>query len=453
MRYFLYFCRLLVGSLFIVSGLIKANDPLGFSFKLEEYFAEDALNLTFWAPYSLWLGILACTAEIVLGFAVLFGGRMKLATANLVALTLFFGWLTAFTGHCNDMHDRGTPLMYATVVDGKEVMQEKHCVTDCGCFGDAMKGSLGRSLTPWESFTKDLVLFIFIVPITIAAWRKPGLKWNTDADDRVLLTGGLVFVGFFSWVFTWWGPLWFTGIGFATYLFMKRRITGVKAEWLMAIVAAVLSLGFIWWCIEHLPVRDYRPYAVGKNLLEQKSMGRAPTNDIFLVYKNRITGEEKEFTDKNHPWQDTVNWAYVDRRLVETDPGIPSLIQDFILTDQDGQDVTQGILEEPGPVLLFVSRNVKEARTDCIAAINALADSSSKAGWYFYGVTSNGYPDVQEFKHKHQTPFDYLTCDEITLKTVNRSNPGLMLLKHGVVLGQWHCNDVPSFAEVKDLVR
>lgn len=452
MRYLLLFSRILVGSLFIVSGLIKANDPIGFSFKLEEYFAADALGMPFWSPYALALAILACTAEVVLGFAVLFGGRMKLATASLVLLTVFFGWLTAFTGRCNDRQLTDHPMTYTVVVDGKEEVREKHCVTDCGCFGDAMKGSIGRSLTPWESFTKDLVLFIFIVPITIAAWRKPGIKWNTDADDRALLLGGFLFVAFFSWVFTWWGPLWFTGIGFALYLLIKRRVAGVKAEWITAIVSTALTLGFIYWCVQHLPVRDYRPYAVGKDLLAQKTDMRPPVNNIFLVYKNSVTGEQKEFTDKDYPWQDST-WVYVDRRIETVDPGVPSLISDFNLTDKDGVDVTMGLLEEPGVVLLLISRDLKEAETHCMPAIVALADAANKNGWYFYGATNSAYEEVETFRHEHQTPFDFLTCDETTLKTVNRSNPGLMMLQGGKVIGQWHCNDVPTFEEAKALVK
>ncbi|MCB0789483.1 MAG: DoxX family membrane protein, partial [Flavobacteriales bacterium] len=144
MRILIIISRVLVGSLFIVSGLIKANDPLGFGYKLEEYFAESALNLPGLMPFALGLGILACLAEVVLGFAVLFGGRMKLATWALLLLTLFFGWLTAYTATCDP---NGT---YTVMVDGAEVTRGVTCVTDCGCFGDAMKGSVGRSLTPWE---------------------------------------------------------------------------------------------------------------------------------------------------------------------------------------------------------------------------------------------------------------------------------------------------------------
>ncbi|MFN9323920.1 MAG: MauE/DoxX family redox-associated membrane protein, partial [Flavobacteriales bacterium] len=210
MRALLLFSRIFVGSLFIVSGLIKANDPLGFSYKLEEYFAESALGLTGLEPYALTLAVLACLGEIVLGFALLFGGRMKLATVSLLVLTLFFGWLTAFTARCNDRQAAGNPMTFTISVNGVEQTQDMTCVTDCGCFGDAMKGSVGRSLTPWESFTKDAVLFVFLLPILFAAWRGNGIGWNTAAEDKVLLPGGLLFVAAWSWVFTWWGPVLFT---------------------------------------------------------------------------------------------------------------------------------------------------------------------------------------------------------------------------------------------------
>ena len=129
MRYVLYICRILVGSLFIVSGLIKANDTLGFSYKLKEYFEPDVLGwlLGFMEPVALPLAMFVCVGEIVLGVAVVLGGRMKLSAWFLLALILFFTWLT----------------FYSAFFDK---------VTDCGCFGDAIK------LTPWQSFSKDVVL-------------------------------------------------------------------------------------------------------------------------------------------------------------------------------------------------------------------------------------------------------------------------------------------------------
>ncbi len=293
MRYFLYFCRILVGATFIVSGLVKANDPLGFSYKLEEYFAESALNLTFLEPFSLALAILACLAEVVLGFAVLVGGRMKLATWALLVLTLFFGWLTAYTATCDPQGK------YESIEAGMKVMRDVTCVTDCGCFGDAMKGSLGRSLTPWESFTKDLILLVFVLPIFfVSVLRRPGITFNSALDDKVLLPGGLLLVALWSWVFGWSFFLWFTLVGLAGYLIIKRVMQGVKAEWITALWITLLTFGFIWYCWQHLPMKDYRAYAVGKSISEQQKMGRPPVQNIFVTYKNKVTGESKEFDSK-----------------------------------------------------------------------------------------------------------------------------------------------------------
>ena len=122
-----YISRLVVGSLFIVSGLIKANDPVGFSYKLKDYFAPDVLNLEFLVPIVLPMAVLICAIEIVLGVAALFGSKMKLVSWMLLLMIVFFTFLTFYSAYF-----------------------EK--VTDCGCFGDALK------LTPWESFTKDLIL-------------------------------------------------------------------------------------------------------------------------------------------------------------------------------------------------------------------------------------------------------------------------------------------------------
>lgn len=441
MRILLLVSRLIVGPLFIVSGLIKANDPLGFSYKLEEYFAESALNLPFLEPFALTLAVLACLAEIVLGFAVLFGGRMKLATASLMVLTIFFGWLTLYTATCDPA---GT---YTVMVDGQEVTRGVTCVTDCGCFGDAMKGSVGRSLTPWESFYKDLFLFIFIVPLFLASFFGGGIRWNTTAEDLVLLPFGLAMVALWSWIFTWYGPVWFTLVGFLGYLVIKRVMQGPKAEWTTAGWAAVMTLVFAWWCVAHLPVRDYRPYAIGKSIAEQKVMGKPPVQQIFMLYKHLPTGEVKEF-DANgaYPWDDP-DYEYVDRRIVEVEPGIESPVQDFLLTDIDGYDITEDALAVEEPLLLITTYDVTRSATANLDAIRSLAEQAFANGWYVYGVSANTFDQTDAFRHEHQLAFDYLQCDEKTIKTAVRANPGVLLLKQGVVMGKWHGNDTPSFEE------
>ena len=441
MRILLLLSRLIVGPLFIVSGLIKANDPLGFSYKLEEYFAESALNLPFLEPFALTLAVLACLAEIVLGFAVLFGGRMKLATSSLIILTLFFGWLTAYTATC-DLS--GT---YTVLVDGQQLTRSVTCVTDCGCFGDAMKGSVGRSLTPWESFSKDAILFVFILPLFIASFRKPGIRWNSTADDLVLLPFGLAFVAVWSWIFTWWGPVWFTLVGFAGYLIIKRILQGPKAEWAAAGWASLITLVFAWWCVAHLPVRDYRPFAIGKNIAAQKLEAKPPVQQIFMLYKHIPSGEVKEFdASAAYPWDDA-DYEYVDRRIVELEPGIESQVQDFLLTDIDGNDITADVLAEPTPVLLVATYNVEKTPTANLAAIRTLAEAAFANGWYVYGISASPFSATDAFRHEHQLPFDYLQCDEKTIKTAIRANPGIILLKEGTIMAHWHANDTPSFEE------
>lgn len=438
MRTFLLICRLIVGPLFIVSGLIKANDPLGFSYKLEEYFAESALNLPFLEPFALTLAVLACLAEIVLGFAVIVGGRMKLATASLMVLTIFFGWLTAYTATCDP---NGT---YTVLVNGVEETRSVTCVTDCGCFGDAMKGSVGRSLTPWESFAKDAILFVFILPLFIVAFRKPGIHWNTAADDKVLLPLGVVLVAIWSWVFTWSGPVWFTIIGMAGYLVAKRRWASPLSEWITAGWVGVLTLAFCWWCVAHLPVRDYRPYAVGKSIAEQKLMGKPPVQQVFLRYKDTRTGEIQEF-DANgaYPWDDP-HFEFVDQRVKVIEEGITSPVQDFLLTDTDGNEITADVLAETEPVMLVMMYDVTRTAAGPLKEVAALADAAQREGWYVYGVSASPFTAIDELRHEHQLAFDFLQCDEKTIKTVVRANPGIILLREGRVVGKWHANDTPT---------
>ena len=455
MRYFLILCRILVGATFIVSGLVKANDPLGFSYKLEEYFAESALNWPGLEPWSLALAMLACLGEVVLGFAILVGGRMRLATTATLVLTLFFGWLTAYTDNCNQRQKDGEKMTYTVVVNGKEEVRDKTCVTDCGCFGDAMKGSLGRSLTPRESFYKDLILFVFLLPVFIVSWRKPGIAFNSADDDKPLLVGGLLLVALWSWVFGWSFFLTFTLVGILGYLLIKRLVSGVKAEWLTAGWVTVLTVLFMWYCLEHLPMKDYRPFAVGKSIPEGMAVPEGEKPDVYetvLTYKNMKTGEVKDFNSKDYPWQDsTWVWQATENKLIQE--GYHPPIHDFVLTDVDGVDVTEGIMTEANPVVLIISKDITEAATHCQPNINALAAEAFKDGWYVYGVTASGYEQIEEFRHTHQNAFDYLRCDGTVLKTIIRSNPGILLLQQGVVRGQWHCNDTPSIEEAKKALK
>ena len=444
MKFLNYFSRVFVGSLFIVSGLIKANDPLGFSYKLGEYFAESALNLPFLEPYALLLGVLACLAEIVLGFAVIFGGKMPLATWSLLGLTLFFGWLTFYTATCDP---QGT---YTIIENGEKITRTVTCVTDCGCFGDALKGSLGRSLTPWESFSKDMVLLVFIIPLF---WNRNKIKVNDFSHDVILFPFSFLSVLFFSWVFSWYFPVVFFSIGYGLFLIIRKTTETVKTEWFTAIAMSLISCIFIYYCYTYLPIRDYRPFAMGKSIPEQIHLPEGAEPDQYetiLTYKNSISGEIKDFTATNYPWEDsTWVWQNTENKLIKK--GYEPPIHDFNLIASDGSEYTEDLLNEEF-VFLLIAYDINKSNKKVQAKINTFAEAANNAGIYFYGVSASLYEDVEKFRHENQSMFEYLSCDETTLKTIIRSNPGLILLKKGVVSGKWHYNNFPEFENVKEKI-
>jgi hypothetical protein len=175
--------------------------------------------------------------------------------------------------------------------------------------------------------------------------------------------------------------------------------------------------------------------------------------DVYLSYKNMKTGEVKEFDSKGtYPWDDST-WTYVDRRIEVHTRGYDSPVKDFVLTDGDGNDITADLLSETEPVLLVVANTISQTRTGSQPAINALVADAQKNGWYVYGLTSSGYNEVEDFRHAHDNMYDYLTCDDVTLKTMIRSNPGIVLMQHGTVRGKWSSSDVPTFAQAEGKLK
>ncbi|MDA0972217.1 MAG: DoxX family membrane protein [Bacteroidetes bacterium] len=448
MRALIYFSRIFVGGLFIVSGIIKANDPLGFSYKLQEYFAESALNLPFLEPYALALAILACLAEIVLGFAVIFGAKMPLATWSLLLLTVFFGWLTFYTATCDES------ATYTILVDG--IMEERPvtCVTDCGCFGDAMKGSLGRSLTPWESFYKDLILFIFIVPLF---FKRNSIALNSSSQDAPLLGGALVIISLLSWVFGWGFPIVFAFIGFLGYLLMKRLRE--KPSWAVAGYITLMSLVFVYYGVEHLPMKDYRPYAVGKSIPEQMKSAEelgleAPVYIYNYSLENETTGERVTVTSKEYlddKWWEKKEWK--QDKEATTGPfkisdGYEPTIPDFSVLDMEGSEINYEIFESEVPVLLVITYDVERASNN-MDKISKLAAEAQAQGWNVYGMTSSLESAIDEFRHTYQLAFPYTYGDEKVLKTVVRSNPGVVLINQGTIMAKYSANDIPMFQDLQ----
>ena len=443
-----YVSRVVVGSIFVVSGLIKANDTLGFSYKLEEYFDEQALG-SFWALFHDWalpMAILVTVVEVVLGLAVLFGAKARLVNITLLLMTVFFGWLTWYTATCNDAQ---------TAALNAGASFDRICVTDCGCFGDALRGSVGRSLTPWESFYKDLTLFFFVIVLVVESGR---IRLNNLREDGGIFAASIVVVVLFGgWLFGWWFPLVFTLICMAAYVVMKQALKTEHKEWLMGAVMIAFALGFAMYTYRNLPVKDYRPYAVGKNLPEQmksaEELGLKPTvyANVYTL-KHKQTGETRtalstEYLEKKM-WDEWDVQSASDESIV-VQRGYEAPIPVFNVMDEDGFDIGDEIIQREGFSFLLIAYQLEGSNAKVQKTINDFAEQAEEDGIPFFGITSSGETKVNDFRHEHQTPFPYYNADEIFLKTIIRSNPGLVLMKDGTILGKWHHNNFPDYRDIK----
>lgn len=307
--------RIFVGAMFIFSGFVKLVDPIGSQYKFEEYFGESVLNLEFLIPYALPFSIVLIMAEIMLGVMLLLGYKSKFTVWSLLGLTSIFLFLTWYSAYYNK-------------------------VTDCGCFGDAIK------LTPWETFWKNVLLIGLIILLLL---RVKDIK--EVLSNR--LTVGLTLV-------------------------------------------CLMSFSYItFYVLDHLPIIDFRAYAVGKNI-----------------------PEGMEFPE---------------------DPNELPPIHDFVLEDTQNDLAPQILAMDK--VMLIIVYNMSKSDKEGFAAIKVVADKAIAQGYNVYGVSASFEDDLIVVQNQYDLPFDFLFCDETTLKTMIRSNPGIMTLEKGTVTGKWNWND------------
>ena len=271
-------------------------------------------------------------------------------------------------------------------------------VSDCGCFGDAM------ILTNWQTFWKNIILLLLALMIFV--YRKE-------------YKSSLPLMGQFSFL----------------------TLAG----------AGMLCLSI--YCYRHLPVLDFRPYAVGKNITESMRLpeGAEPDQyEVTLKYKNKQTGEIRSFTEENYPWQDTLNWEYESssERLVKK--GYITPIHDLVIEHPTLGNITEEILEDDNYTILAVAYNLNQSDTQYQPAINRLAEYAREKGIRFYGLTSSSERDIEAYKKRNHVPYEFCTADEIQLKTMIRSNPGVIILREGTILDKWAGKDVPDVKELQD---
>ena len=270
-------------------------------------------------------------------------------------------------------------------------------VSDCGCFGDAMV------LTNWQTFWKNIILLLLTIMVFV---------YRREYKSSLPLMGQFSFLA----------------------------LAG----------AGMLCLSI--YCYRHLPVLDFRPYAVGKNITEEMRLPEgAETNQykVTLKYRNKQTGKIQSFTEENYPWQDTLNWEYESSSEQLVKKGYITPIHDLVIEHPTFGNITDEILEDNNHTLLAVAYDLNQSDTQCQPVINRLAEYAREKGFRFYGLTSSTEQDIEAYKKRYHVPYEFCTADEIQLKTMIRSNPGVIVLREGTILGKWAGKDVPGMKELQ----
>ncbi|OAB76208.1 BT_3928 family protein [Cochleicola gelatinilyticus] len=350
--------QIFVAILFLISGFIKLNDPVGFSFKLKDYFAADVLNLEFLVPYALLIAIFVVIFEVLLGIMLLIGYARKFTTWSLLLMILFFTFLTFYSAYFNK-------------------------VTDCGCFGDALK------LTPWQSFYKDLVLLVLIVILFFG--RKHIASFFTSNLRSIVVFAG--FVG---------------------------------------------CLGMTYFVLQHLPIIDFRPYKIGANITEGMAFPEDAPKPIFeYQWKFNIDGKEKIITTNgDYP---KVEGEFIGVETEEVQAGYEPPIHDFSI-ERDDENFTEAFLTADN-VIVIVAYTLNSAEKDGFIPVKKITDEALKNGYQVIGLSSSSTDTTEALAETYGLNFKFYFCDETALKTIVRSNPGILELQKGTVKQKLHWND------------
>ncbi|MCQ2238073.1 MAG: triose-phosphate isomerase [Bacteroidaceae bacterium] len=261
-------------------------------------------------------------------------------------------------------------------------------IADCGCFGDALV------LSNWATFGKN----VFLLLCVLLLWR-----------GRRLAT----------------------------------RFISENTQWLISVYGLLFVLLLMGHCMYHLPIADFRPYRIGNNITEQMEIPEgetAPEFDTRFVMEK--DGKQQEFTLDNYP---DSTWQFVDSYTVQTSEGYVPPVHDFILERvSDGEDITDQVLTDEGYTFLLVAYDLTKAQQGTVDLVNELYDYCNAYGYTFYGVTASGDEAIEQWRYDTGAAYDFCRMDAIPLKTMVRSNPGIVLLKEGTVINKWGSNDFPT---------
>lgn len=363
--------RVILGVTFIFSGFVKAVDPFGTAYKIEDYLAAfDLSSLSFLAMTG---SALQSIVEFAMGACMLFGIYRRWNSRLTLLVMIFMTLLT----------------LYLAIADP---------VDDCGCFGDALV------ITNWQTFYKNIILLICSVIVFFYCERISNLF--TGKTYWLAFLYIFIFIGLFT---------------FRNYLLD--------------------------------PMFDFRPYKIEANLPELMNVeeGKGRQEESYFVYSK--DGVEKEFTEDNYPWEDST-WVFVRMDTKVISEGESSPIKDFVINKLDfnpqktelvGQhDITQEVLSDSNYVFLMIAPLFSKMSDSYLSSFEDVNTYAEDNGYRFYCLTASPTGEILEWANENVINFDFCTMDERTLKTIIRSNPGLILLKNGIVINKWADIVVPG---------
>ena len=356
-------CRMVLAVAFVFSGYVKAIDPLGTQYKIQDYL--EALGLVGLVPdwATLAASVSLAALEFSLGVFLLFAIQRRVTSRVTVAFMAVMTMVTVWLAVANP-------------------------ISDCGCFGDAVK------LSNVETLLKNVVLLACAL---VVAWKPKAMF----------------------------------------------RFISETNQWIAVNVTVLFIVLTSAYCLYYLPLFDFRPYHVGANIKQGMQVPEGEEQPEFLTtFILRKDGEEREFTLENYP---DSTWEFVDSKTVQTKAGYVPPIHDFSITTMDeGDDITDQILDDEGYTFLLVAPHLENADDTNFGEIAQLYEYALEHRYPFYGLTASGAKAIEQWRNITGAEYPFCQTDETTLKTIIRSNPGLLLLKHGTVIRKWSHNALPK---------
>ena len=360
-------CRIIVAVTFIFSGFVKAIDPIGTQYKLQDYLGAIGMAgiLPNWTLLAV--AVFLAAIEFCIGIFLLFAIQRRLISKLTVAFMVFMTMVT----------------VWIVVADP---------VKDCGCFGDALH------LTNTETLIKNIVLLV----CSLAIMYRP----------------------------------------LAMFRFVSK-----SNQWIVTNYTIVFILVSSGLSLYYLPIFDFRPYHIGVNIprgMEIPKGAKLPQfKTTFIMEKN---GQRKEFTLDNYP---DASWKFIDSKTVQTSEGYIPPIHDFSITDnKTGLDLTNSVLSHKGYTFLLIAPHLETADDSNFGDIDRLYEYAQSYDIPFYCLTASTTKAIKRWVDLTGAEYPFCITDEAVLKTIIRSNPGLLLLKDGTIINKWSHNNLPNEAKL-----